>query len=252
MKEPSTLDVVSSTGPPVEDLAREGWLLDRAAAGAVTLFATSWEGPVVVLGYAQDPATADLELCRARGIPVLRRLTGGTGVVHRRDLGIGLAMPQSHHWATGIVGLYDRFLNVLEPALRSLGARVTRPEKAAHASRVRSSICFLDQLADTLMVDGRKAVGCAQTRRRGAVLIHAAVLLGLDAALYAEIFGVPEAQVCSGLAPALEGVGWREVAEAIVSELTEVLGVEHRPVGLEPLEPRYLEPYATDRWAPLL
>ena len=31
-----------------------------------------------------------------------------------------------------------------------------------------------------LVVDGKKVVGCAQTRRGGAVLIHAAILFGLD------------------------------------------------------------------------
>ena len=55
------------------------------------------------------------------------------------------------------------------------------PKKAG--SR-RSPICFEDQTSDTLLVDGKKVVGCAQTRRRQSVLIHAAVLLGLDEALY--------------------------------------------------------------------
>ena len=48
------LDVYQSEGPPVADLAREGWLLERAADGEVSLFLTSWKGPVVVLGYGQS------------------------------------------------------------------------------------------------------------------------------------------------------------------------------------------------------
>ncbi len=160
------LNLYLSEGPPVADLAREAQLIERAADGEISLFLTSWRGPVVVLGYGQAATDVDLEWCRSRGMPVLRRLTGGTGVVHKGDLGVGLALPQSHLWAQGIISLYDRFLNVLEPALRSVGADVSRVAEPRRASRVRSPICFLDQLADTLVVDGKKAVGCAQTRRQ--------------------------------------------------------------------------------------
>ncbi len=247
----AVIEVLRSQGPPLDDLAREAWLLERAASGTVAIFATSWQGPVVVLGYAQAADTIDLDFCRSASIPVLRRLTGGTGVVHHGDLGVGLALPQTHPWAAGIVTLYDRFLDALEPALRSLGSAVARPVEPGHASRVRSPICFLDQLSDTLLVSGRKAVGCAQTRRRGAVLVHAAILLGLDADLYARVFRVPVDRIVAGLAPAIEGLSGRDVTDAVVRELARALGLEPRPTAVAPLEPRYLEPYASDRWAPL-
>jgi len=241
---------MESTGPPVEDLAREAWLLERAAEGEVSLLLTSWEGPVVVLGYGQRPEDADLEWCRSQGLPVLRRLTGGTGVVHRGDLGVGLALPQEHPWAKGIIGLYGRFLDVLEPALAAVGAEVSRLAEPRRGSRVRSPVCFLDQLSDTLVVNGRKAVGCAQTRRRGAVLIHAAVLLGLDAGLYARIFDVPEDEVSAGLAPAVPGADPQVVGEAIAAELAKALGLEAVRKPLKPVPERFLEPYATARWFP--
>jgi lipoate-protein ligase A len=246
----STLSVYRSTGPPVEDLAREALLLERAAGGAVSLLLTSWEGPVVVLGYGQRPEDADLEWCRSQGLPVLRRLTGGTGVVHRGDLGVGLALPQEHPWAKGIIGLYGRFLDVLEPALAAVGSEVSRLAEPRRGSRVRSPVCFLDQLSDTLVVDGRKAVGCAQTRRRGGVLIHAAVLLGLDAGLYARIFDLPEDVVSAGLAPAVSGADPRVVGEAIAAQLANALGLEAVRQPMEPVPERFLEPYATARWFP--
>jgi len=247
----SIFDVYYSNGPPVNDLAREAWLMERAAEGCISVFLTSWEGPVVVLGYAQKAEEADLEFCRAGDMPVLRRLTGGTGVIHRGDLGVGLALPAEHPWAKGIVGLYGRFLDVLEPALRSLGSEVSRLAEPAHASRVRSPICFLDQLSDTLVVDGRKVVGCAQTRRGGAVLIHAAILLGLDFELYARVFGIEEDAVRAGLARALPGADWRLVGDAIAEGLAEALGLEARRMPLEALPDRYLAPYRTRRWSPV-
>jgi len=246
----SSLDVYTSDGPPLEDLAREAWLMERAAEGRTSVFVTSWEGPVVVLGYAQRADEADLDFCRAEGMPVLRRLTGGTGVIHRGDVGVGLTLPMQHPWATGIVGLYGRFLDVLGPALRSLGSDVSRLADPARASRVRSPVCFLDQLSDTLVVDGKKVVGCAQTRRGGSVLIHAAIMLGLEAELYARVFGVAADEVRQGLAPALPGADWRQVGNAIVEKLADALGLEARRSPLEPLPERFLEPYQTPRWSP--
>ena len=243
------LNLYLSEGPPVADLAREAHLIERAADGEISLFLTSWRDPVVVLGYGQADDDVALEWCRSRGFPVLRRLTGGTGVVHRGDLGVGLALPQAHPWAQGIISLYDRFLNVLEPALRSVGAEVSRLAEPQRATRVRSPICFLDQLSDTLVVDGKKAVGCAQTRRKGAVLIHAAVLLGLDTEMYSRVFGVPVEDVAAGLAPAIPGGDWMVVGEAIADHLGSTLGLEVRHQPLDPVPERFLALYSTAKWA---
>ena len=139
------LEAFRSQGPPSHDLAFEADLLDRASRGRCSALVTSWPGPVVVLGYAQKPGEVDLEWCRRNEIPVLRRLSGGTGVIHRGDLGVALALPKEHPWSEGIVELYDRYLDVLEPALVAVGARVERVVEPRRGSRVRSPICFEDQ-----------------------------------------------------------------------------------------------------------
>ncbi len=245
------IEAFESQGPPSHDLAFEGEMLDRAAGGRCSALVTSWPGPVVVLGYAQPPEDVDLDWCRDRDIPVLRRLTGGTGVIHHRDLGVALALPASHPWAEGIVGLYDRFLDVVEPALVELGSAVERIEEPRRGSRVRSPICFEDQLADTLVVGGRKAVGCSQTRRKGGVLIHAAILLGLDAELYARVFGVDARRVREGLAPAVTGVAWATVADVILCRLARQLELEITAAARPDPRGDGVAVYLKDRWAPV-
>ena len=244
------IEAFLSQGPASDDLAFEADLLERAADGRCSALVTSWPGPVVVLGYAQPPEDVDLEWCCDQGIPVLRRLSGGTGVIHRGDLGVALVLPKEHPWAQGIVGLYDRFLGVLEPALAEMGSGVRRVAEPRRATRVRSPICFEDQLADTLVVDDRKAVGCSQTRKKGGVLIHAAVLFGVDAQMYAQVFGVDAERVERGLAPAVTGVGWREVADVVLGRLAVELELE-LVVGDRP-DPtaEELARYREKRWAP--
>lgn len=235
-------------GDPVNDLALEGDLLERAGSGQASLFLYSWVGPVVVLGYGQKAADIDVDWCRGRGVPVLRRVTGGTGVVHTQDLAVSLFLPERHPWATGIVGLYGRFLEVLEPALNRAGGTVARMKEPARAARVRSPICFEDQLADTLAVDGRKVVGCAQARRRGGVLIHALVSLNLDAATYAGVFAVCEDRVLRGLGVAVPGGRPEAVADALGAAFIEALEMSPRFETAPRASAPRLAAYATPRW----
>jgi len=213
---------------PEPFLALEEDLLERAAAGEACLLLGSWSGPVVVLGYAQPEGDVDLAWCRARDVPVLRRISGGTGVVHDRDLAVALALPSTHPWARGLRSLYGLFLEALAPALRSLGAEVERTGEGAPAVAERSPICFEDQGSDTLVVGGRKVVGCAQARRARAVLVHAAVLLRLEAEVYARVFRVEPGRVARALAPAVADGDPAEVGRAVAEAFARDLGAEAR------------------------
>ncbi len=248
-----TLDLFHSwRGPPAADLAFEQQLLERAAEGRPGLAFASWPGPVVVVGYAQPASDVDLEWCRKHRIPVLRRITGGTGVVHRGDLGATLALPIAHPWARSIAELYERFLSALLPGLAAAGADLRRLAEPRHASQVRSPICFEDQLADTLATpDGRKAVGCAQARRARSVLIHAAVPLGLDPELYAAVFRVEPKRVAKALAAAVPGGEPAEVAAAVGAAIAAALELEPGPRSRPEIPERLLSPWREPRWAPV-
>jgi len=209
---------------PASCLRLEEEILDRAAEGHPVLLLWTAPRPAVILGHGQPESDVDPEACRELGLPVLRRITGGTGVIHHGDLAVSLALPAGHPWARGIVALYSRFLDVLEGVLASHGARVERPGSPSHASPERSPLCFEDRLADTLLVDGRKAVGCAQARRAHAVLVHGAILMGLDPALYARVFRVEAGRVAAALGPALEGVAATGLFGPLASAFAEAVG----------------------------
>ncbi len=214
---------ISIGGLPLKDLETEARIFQRAKPA---IFCYCWPSPVLVLGYAQPVSDIDLEICRARRIPVLRRSTGGTGVLHHRDLSLSLVLPADHPWAGGITILYDRFLEVLESGLGEAGAEVERRRDPPPGGRERSSICFEDQLADTLLREGRKVVGCAQLRKKSAVLIHAAISLNLDVESYAAIFRVSPGRIRRGLAEALPGADPEELAGLLSRKLAAALEME--------------------------
>ncbi len=223
---------VDFDGRPERDLGLETDFLDRASSGFVSLFVYSWASPVIVLGYGQKIEDIDLDWCRKAGVPVYRRMTGGTGVVHRRDIAVSLFLPKEHHWAEKITGLYTLFLGALAPALEAAGGSGRLKENPHKGGRDRSPICFEDHLSDTLVADGRKVVGCAQARRSRAVLIHAAVSLNLAVDVYAGAFRVSERRIEEGLGEAVPGGHAEEVAPHVVTALAKALGMSVRHQAL--------------------
>ena len=192
-----------SPGDPRGDLAGELRLMDEVAQGGPRLFFYSWPEPAVVLGYGQPESDVDLALCREKGIPVFKRASGGAGVLHSGDLAVSLALPMSMEPAKGIQRLYDFMKQHLQTALEAEGIPVTDPGPATGRGRARSPLCFLDYSSETLLLDGKKCVGCSQARKKDAVLVHATLLLNLNAALTSGIFRIPESKIVQALAPLL-------------------------------------------------
>ncbi len=223
-------------GTPEQDLAREEALLDEAAEGdRPLLFAYGWNRPVLVLGYGQDVSEVDLEACGKRGVTVVRRCSGGAGVLYTGDLALSLALPAGHPWARSIGGLYDAFVTALKHGLDELGVPAERGRCTRRSGR-RSPICFEDHLAETLLWGGRKVLGCAQTRRRDAVLVHGALLLGVEADLQAEVYGVSPGRIEAVLgALPRERYGSRETLAAhLARSLSMALGLSAGPPNLAP------------------
>jgi lipoyl(octanoyl) transferase len=185
---------------PGLDLAREEALLE-SAVGSPFLLTWSWEKPVLVLGYAQGLEGIDPTFCRREGIPILRRCSGGTGVIHRGDLSASLALPPDHSWASGIRSLYQHFTEAFRELLAGIGVSGERPVPTPAGSRSRSPICFEDRLAETILSEGRKVLGCAQARRAAGILVHGTLLLSENSSLYSGVFHVPGERVRSALGP---------------------------------------------------
>ncbi len=242
----------SWTSPPWQDLAREELLLQASAQGRIGLFTYAWARPALVLGYGQDPAAGiDLEACALLDIPVLRRLTGGTGVLYAKDLALALAVPSDHPWSRSIPALYDAFTSAVQKALASASVDARRPAVASGGRRPRSPICFESDSGETLLIGGRKAFGCAQVRRKGAALVHGALLLGVDAGLQARVYAVPRTRIEQALGAVPEEPGrsahdWAALAaRAVADALGEGLP-SARPAP--PLPPEWNERGRDPKW----
>lgn len=219
-------------GRPESDLLAEGGLLSLAARGTPQLFTFGWNVPVLVLGYGQrDLALIDLEACERLSIPVVRRCSGGTGVLQGRDLNLSLALPLGHPWASGIRALYGHFTEALQDTLALFGVRVRRPSPPF--PKDRSRICFESWGEETLLWGNRKVAGGAQVRRKDAVLVHLTALFSLDTALQSSVFKVPQGRILRSLAklPPRPGLDRETLAGTFARMLAERLSLrlDERP-----------------------
>lgn len=149
-------------------------LLEDVAAGAPpALRLYRWTRPAISLGHFQPDDDVDRDACRRLGVEVVRRPTGGQGVLHGGDLTYAVALPRPAGAAGAVEPLYTALAGALVAGLARLGvtAAVARHDGGA------GPVCFAGQQGSDLRVGNRKVCGSAQARRRGAVLQHGSILL---------------------------------------------------------------------------
>jgi lipoate-protein ligase A len=167
---------------PGENLACDEALLDLCEAGSAGELLRLWEPSsyFVVLGYANAAAAeSNLEFCRRKVIPVLRRCSGGGTVLQGPGcLNYSLILkfdesgPLRSIPATNDF-ILERLSNILSPVL---GARA---QKEGHTD---------------LAIGGLKFCGNAQRRRQSWLLFHGSFLLHLDIGMVEKTLRLPSKQ----------------------------------------------------------
>jgi lipoate-protein ligase A len=140
-----------------------------------------WERPTASLGYSQDAArVTDLDFCRANGISVVRRMTGGKLVLHHRELTYSLASSDAGTFTDMLRESYRRISLGLLRGLELMGldARLALSPPPAYARGTMP--CFAFPARDEIEIGGMKIVGSAQKRTGPAFLQHGSVPLEKD------------------------------------------------------------------------
>lgn len=180
-------------------------ILNAVAEGrsGPTLRFYAWRPRAVSIGYFQGLADeVDEDACRSRGVDVVRRVTGGGAVYHADELTYSVVMPESHPLAAGsILDSYRLLCGGVVEGLKLLGI------DAAFAP------------INDVVAGGKKLSGNAQTRKRGCLLQHGTVLLGVDVDEMFALLKVPNEKLKGKLI---------EDVKARVSSISDRLG---RPFG---------------------
>lgn len=218
----------------------------------------AWDRPTVSLGYAQPlDAAVDRAYCAAAGIPLVRRPTGGSALLHEppaREVTYSVvAGAETFPGADDVLETYRVIGRGLAAGFARLGVAaevvdVARARRAAAAP----AFCFARTGAYEIAAAGGKLVGSAQRRRAGAFLQHGTVLLGVDRARLGAVFpgarvGEPDLTTLATLLG--RPPGFDEVVAALAAGLAPALGATLSPGGLSEEEARLADRLATDKYA---
>src|SRR5260221_7135485 len=182
----------SGEGGASWNMAIDEAILDAVIEGISppTIRLYSWDSGAISIGRFQEPTRGiDLEACKRLNIPVVRRMTGGRGVLHGSDQTISIVVPVilfGEHGKT-VVEAYRMLCEGFIAALKSM--RLTTNMGACERRSDSSGDCVAARSqADVLTSAGEKLVGSAQCRRSGVLLQQSSFLHMRPEVLPEEIF----------------------------------------------------------------
>lgn len=176
---------LETPGSPVWNMAVDEALL--ALAQIPTLRFYSWDRPALSVGYFQDPhKAAGLAVIRAKGLSVVRRITGGGWVEHGADLTLSITADESDElFCEGANESYRRIHALIHEALRPLIPGLRFVEEGNALSPRSNRACFEEPSTHDLCVGERKIAGSSQRRKDGRVLHQTSIQTNIDTAVLA-------------------------------------------------------------------
>lgn len=161
-------------------------LAREAGSAPPTLRLYRWTRPTVTLGRFQPVDAVDLEYCREQGIDVVRRFTGGRGVLHDHELTYSIVAGVDDGIPRGVAASYRHLCAGVVSAFRRLGveASITAHDRSATSS----GACYLATTRADVSAGVAKLSGSAQVWSGSTVLQHGSFVQTRDTAREARVF----------------------------------------------------------------
>lgn len=154
-----------------------------------------WEPAALSIGYFQR-VERDIHLpaVKEMGLGFVRRPTGGRAVLHEHELTYSVIVSEDYpDMPKTVTEAYRVISEGILQGFRNLGlqAEFSVPESDSQRealSQPKSAVCFDAPSWYELVVEGKKVAGSAQTRQKGVILQHGAILIDLDEDKYLNCF----------------------------------------------------------------
>ncbi|MCE3416392.1 lipoate--protein ligase family protein [Staphylococcus aureus] len=174
---------------PYYNMAMDEALLNFVSRGEIdpVIRFYTWNPATLSIGYFQSlQKEIDIDKVKEKGFGLVRRQTGGRGVLHDKELTYSVIVPESHpNMPSTVTEAYRVISQGLLEGFKNLGfdtyfAVPKTPEERQKLKQPRSSVCFDAPSWYELVVEGRKIAGSAQTRQKGVILQHGSILQDID------------------------------------------------------------------------
>lgn len=176
-----------------------------------------WAPATLSIGYFQSVSKeVEMTQLHKHQIDLVRRPTGGRGVLHEHELTYSVIvgedypnMPETVTEAYRVIsgGLLEGFRNL---GLNACFSIPESDEEYENLKKPKTAVCFDTPSWYELVVEGKKVAGSAQTRQKGVILQHGAILLHLDEEKLISLFKFKTADTREKMR-----IGLREKAVAI-------------------------------------
>jgi lipoyl(octanoyl) transferase len=179
------------------NMAVDEALLEAVEAGtslpALRLY--RWKPACLSLGFAQPFTAADAPFCDESGVDIVRRPTGGRAVLHHLELTYSVVAPLgAPPFGQDLQAAYRTICQALVAGLQAVGvpAELASESPGGLPKPTEAIPCFVGPAAGEVVASGRKLVGSAMRRHRGAILQHGSILEDWDGRLQAGCLGLAD------------------------------------------------------------
>lgn len=255
---------------PSYNMALDEALLDWHSEGLLPPIVRfyGWTPATLSIGYFQNvKKEINMEEVKKHNLGFVRRPTGGRGVLHEHELTYSIIVSEEYpNMPATVTEAYRVLSEGLLIGFQKLGldAYFSVPdtaEKKSDLKNPKSAVCFDAPSWYELVVEGKKVAGSAQTRQKGVILQHGAILLDLDEDKLVSLFNYPseevKARVRRGLPEKAVAINRirktpatiEECIEAFKSGFAEGLDVNLEPYSLTNEQTEYVKELETRRYA---
>ena len=203
-----------------------------------------WRPATVSLGRFQKIESAvDAEACRAMGVEVVRRPTGGRAILHEEsEVTFSVVVAEAALGASGVMASYNVLAKGIVAGMRRLGLHARLVQQAGQrrvTPAAADPMCFAAKARCDVEVGGKKIVGSAQVHRGSMLLQQNSLPVAVDPDRCRRAFGADPAapggmaHAATDLETALgRNVAAGEVIAALRDGFAQALGARLAPGDL--------------------
>ena len=228
----------------------------------------SWNPAALSLGYFQNlEKEIDQEACQNAGIDIVRRLTGGRAILHDKELTYSITIREDYNLlSNSIVTSYKEISQGLVNGLNLLEipAELKPMERGKKSPKGNSAACFDAPSWYEVILENKKLIGSAQTRKKGTILQHGSLPYEIDPKKTFKLFNYSNEKqrkrarrIFSAKSTSLRAAGFnvdeKELQQALIKGLSKNLSFNYSLENLTAEELKLADKlrkqkYSKDKW----
>jgi len=147
-----------------------------------------WDSPSVSIGYFQKACDINVDYCLKKGIPIVRRPTGGRAILHEDEITYSFsAKTDEGIFSKGLFDSYNKISKAFVFAFSEIGIQ-SEPQLQRKHRRDRSPLCFQSTSYGEITINSKKVIGSAQRRWPDGLLQQGSIPFAVNEEEIAKIF----------------------------------------------------------------